>query len=79
MDTLNAELAKLLQRRAALARRIGRLKAGITTVAKDARREQLMLRRFVRCRGAFSPLALSRILRAVLRESRVLVQRELRR
>jgi hypothetical protein len=37
-----------------------------------------MLRRFVRCRGAFSPLALSRILRAVLRESRVLVQREMR-
>jgi len=79
MDRLNASIAAALQRRARLAREIGRRKAGLGLPGPDPAREREMLRRTLD--GAppgFSRAELARLLRTVFAASRRLVQRDRR-
>lgn len=75
VDRVNAALARLLQQRAALVIAIGKMKKRAGLPAIDPARERSMQLRFSAARGGYSPAALRRILRAVLRESHPLVRR----
>jgi chorismate mutase len=77
MDRINQRLCALLQERARLAVTIATWKLARGIAIADPAREQAMLKRMLA--GAppgFDAAALSRLLRAVLRESRALALRE---
>jgi chorismate mutase len=76
MDRLNARLLALLQRRAQLAVTIARWKHARGLAVPDARREEEMMRAWMKQPGpGFAPAALRRILRTILAESRRLAVR----
>jgi len=68
---VDRQLLRLLNRRAALALRIGRIKSRRKWPVFDARREAFVLRRVTRAnRGPLSTRAVQRIFQAILRECR---------
>jgi chorismate mutase/prephenate dehydratase len=71
IDEIDANIVALLNRRAMLARKIGRIKlrAGLPIV--DVEREEMVLRRAVsKNSGAIDDHALARVYREILNESR---------
>ena len=71
IDRLDGQLLRLVNRRAALALRIGRIKRRRKWPVFDAGREAFVLRRVTRAnRGPLSARAVGRIFQAVLRECR---------
>ena len=71
IDAVDSEILRLLDRRAGLSRRIGRIKAGAGLPIIDLRREDAILRRVVRnSAGEISADAVERIYGEILSESR---------
>ena len=71
IDELDASIVALLNRRAMLARKIGRIKllAGLPII--DPEREEMVLRRIInKNSGAIDDQALARLYREILNESR---------
>jgi chorismate mutase/prephenate dehydratase len=73
IDTVDQQILTLLDRRAALALRVGRVKKRLGRPIFDGRREQEILRRLKRLNAGPLPSgAVGRIFREVLRASRAL-------
>ena len=73
IDRIDRQLLRLLNRRAALALRVGRLKRRRGLPVFDSRREDAILRHVARAnRGPLSPTSIRKIFRTVLRQSRQL-------
>ena len=71
IDAIDAEILRLLNMRAGLSRRVGRIKAVAGLPIIDLRREDVILRRVVRnSAGEISPDSVSRIYAEILAESR---------
>ena len=69
IDAVDAEILRLLNRRAELSRRVGQLKVQAGLPIIDLRREDFILRRVVRD-SEISPDAIERIYGEILNESR---------
>ena len=73
IDELDARIVELLNRRAALARRIGRIKMQAGLPILDREREEIVLRRAVRENtGEIDDASLIRIYREILSECRLI-------
>ncbi|MBI1953096.1 MAG: chorismate mutase [Candidatus Omnitrophica bacterium] len=73
IDAVDREILSLLNRRATLAQRVGRIKERLGRPIFDGRREQEVLRRLARLNaGPLPPGAIGKIFREVLRASRAL-------
>lgn len=73
IDELDASIVNLLNRRAALARRIGRIKMQAGLPILDREREEIVLRRVVHANaGQMDDGSLIRIYRAILGECRMI-------
>ena len=73
IDRLDAQLLTLLNRRAALALQVGRLKRRRRMGVFDGRREWEVVRRLLQTnRGPLSSTAVQRIFRAIMRQHRLL-------
>ena len=71
IDAIDAELLRLLNRRAALSKQIGQIKSRAGLPVIDLHREDIILRRVVRnSAGEISPDAVERIYGEILAESR---------
>ena len=71
IDAIDAKILELLNRRAGLSRRVGRIKASAGLPIIDLRREDIILRRAVRnSAGEISPDSVERIYGEILAESR---------
>ena len=71
IDRVDRELLSLLNQRARLALRVGKLKRANKVAVFDRRREQAVLRRIARAnRGPLSRTAVQSVFREVLRASR---------
>ena len=71
IDAIDAKILELLNRRAGLSRRVGRIKASAGLPIIDLRREDIILRRVVRnSAGEMSPDSVERIYGEILAESR---------
>lgn len=71
IDSIDAELLGLLNRRVLLAREVGRRKRSAGLPLRDVRRErQILARARERNRGPLGPAAVVRLFRAILAESR---------
>ena len=71
IDAIDAKILELLNRRATLSRRVGRIKASAGLPIIDLRREDIILRRVVRnSSGEMSPDSVERIYGEILAESR---------
>ena len=71
IDTIDAELLGLLNRRVLVAHEVGRRKRGAGLPLRDARRErQILARARQRNRGPLGAAAVERLFRAILAESR---------
>ncbi len=80
IDRLDRQILQLLNQRAALALRVGRLKRARGLPVFDGRREAMVLRQAGRTnRGPLSHAAIQQIFRDILRHSRQLEAAEARR
>ena len=71
IDSIDAEIAGLISRRAELARRIGRLKAAAGLPVVDEKREaEILQKAAAHDQGVLKRAALVRIFRSIIRESR---------
>ena len=71
IDAIDAKILELLNRRAGLSRRVGRIKTSAGLPIIDLRREDIILRRAVRnSAGEMSPDSVERIYGEILAESR---------
>ena len=71
IDAIDAEILRLLNSRATLSQRVGRIKASAGLPIIDLRREDIILRRVVRnSAGEMSPDSVERIYGEILAESR---------
>ena len=71
IDEIDTKILELLNRRAGLSRRVGRIKASAGLPIIDLRREDVILRRVVRnSAGEMSPDSVERIYGEILAESR---------
>ena len=71
IDAIDTEILRLLNMRASLSKRVGRIKASAGLPIIDLRREDIVLRRVVRnSAGEISPDSISRIYAEILAESR---------
>ena len=71
IDTIDAEILRLLNRRAGLSKHIGQIKSRAGLPVIDLHREDIILRRVVRnSAGEISPNAVERIYGEILAESR---------
>lgn len=80
IDSIDAELLGLLNRRARLALEVGQRKRGAGLPLRDARRERQILVRAVRDNaGPLGTAAIERLFRAILAESRRVARHSLSR
>jgi chorismate mutase len=80
IDSIDAELLDLLNRRARLALEVGRRKRGAGLPLRDARRERQILARVVQDNaGPLGPAAIQRLFRTILAESRRVARHTLSR
>jgi chorismate mutase-like protein len=72
IDEVDRELLRLLNRRARLAAKVGKLKRAAGLPLSDPEREQLVLRQLQKANtGPLEPRAINKLFRRIIRESRV--------